>query len=542
MKLRILSSAVLCALSATNAFAALNAADAASVAAIQGTEREIVLTGASAIQGNLLNGLSSVCSSLVRMDNSGNIRAYLCRGFTGSNSFPAGSDLLVHHNVSGGSLNSVLATNINVGSPERQTIIADFTNCTASGTNYTGCGTVAGQLVPAQSMGGASDLDPATFADANIYTPGATYPVSVTAGTGAQVFSVVANTILYRAMQRQQGVTNELGPVLPSSCYDGTDATGTIETPANDIAGDDFGPECQPSISKQAYASIANSSTGALKNGWAALLGVGIAGPGNNLVKLCRRVATSGTQAASNQFFLVNPGSPTGKLSPAGANTVVAGGNGNVLGATKFWWWANSGTGDVLDCLGNANNGTGPDLTPPAALGGAASAGRHYALGVISAENDWRTQSAALRQNFRFLKLDGVSPEETGAYTTLRDPFGRVFNSATRDQCAREAFAEGRYPFGFEFVIVRRTDLTANQSNFIGDILGQGLFNPLTAAAVAPSANCNTTTDNPPRGIIAKPSAVAGFNHAANPSRVAKGSDAGKPYQPFVFGAQGAEN
>lgn len=544
MKLRILSSAVLCALAAPGAFAALSPADAADVAAIQGTEREIILTGASAIQNNLLNGLTSICGSLVRMDNSGNIRAYLCRNAAATTTFP-GQNLLIHHNVSGGSLNSVLATNINAGSPERQSIIANFSTCAASGSNYTGCGTGAGQLVSAQSMGGASDVDPIAFADSNVYTPGPTYPVSVSPASGAQVFAVVANTILYRKMQFQQGVTNDLGPVLPASCYDGTNATGTVENPAGDIAGDDFSPACQPSISREAYASIADGPASALKNGWAALLGAGITGPGNNVVKLCRRVATSGTQASSNIFFLANPSSEVGKIAPAGGFTTVAGANGSVIGSSKLWWWANSGTGDVLDCLGNANNGTGPDGTAasiPAGVGGALSVGSHYALGVVSAENDWRTQTAPLRTNWRFLKIDGESPEATAAHSTARDPFGRVIDSASRDQCARETYADGRYPFGYEFVIVRRTNLTAAQSGFIGEILGDGLFNPLSAAAVQPSANCNLISDNPPRGIVAKPSTAAGVNHVANPTRVAKGSSNGKPYQPIVFGNQGAEN
>ena len=91
MKLRILSSAVLCALAAPGAFAALSPADAADVAAIQGTEREIILTGASAIQNNLLNGLTSICGSLVRMDNSGNIRAYLCRNAAAGGDKPFGA-------------------------------------------------------------------------------------------------------------------------------------------------------------------------------------------------------------------------------------------------------------------------------------------------------------------------------------------------------------------------------------------------------------------------------------------------------------------
>lgn len=552
MKLRLISSAVLCALAAPSAFAALNAADAADVAAIQGTERELVLTGASAIQNNLLNGLTSICTGgVVRMDRDGNIRAYLCRSAAATTAY-AGQNLLIHHNVVGGSLNSVLATNTDPASTQRQLIITDFSNCTfdAANNRYNTCGTIAGQTATAQSMGGVSDVDPVAFAESTVYTPGAAYPVTVSAGAGAQVFSVVANTILYRHMQRQQGVTNELGPVLPSSCYDGNAfdaATGvySLETPANDLAGDDFAPACQPNITKEAYASLASSSPNALKNGWAALLGAGITGPGNNLVKLCRRVATSGTQAASNLFFLNNPSSPAGKLAAAGGFTQTAAANGNVVGATKFWWWANSGTGDVLDCLGNANNGTGPDNTAasiPAALNGAASVGRHYALGVVSAENDWRTQTNVLRQNFRFLKIDGNSPEEIGAYSAAREPFGRVIDSDVRDQCAREAYSEGRYPFGYEFVIVRRTGLTAAQTDFIGDILGEGLFSPLSAAAVAPSANCNTIADNPPRGIIAKPTTAAGVNHAANPTRVSKGTTAGNPYRSITFGAQGAEN
>lgn len=519
MKLRIMTSAVLCALAASNASAALVGADAADVAALVGTEREIVITGASAIQNNVLNALTSVCTGgVVRMNtSSGNIRAYLCRNVAAGTTF-AGQNVLVHHNVSGGSLLSVLATS--AGGTDWQTIVTDYSTCAgALGGPYSGCG----GLAPRRSMGGASDVDPIAFADSNIYNP-ANYSVSVTPGPGAQVFTVAVNTALYRAMQAAQGVSNELGPVIPANCRDDAD---------NNLAANDWDPACQPNITREAYASIANSTGNALKASWAGLLGVGITGPGNNLVKLCRRVATSGTQASSNLFFLANPSSEVGKLAPAGANTTVAGGNG---GLQKLWWWANSGTGDVLDCLGNAQTAAGPDIANP--LGNAANNGQHWALGVVSAENDFRTQTAALRQHWRFIKIDGVSPEELGAYTAAREPFGR----ADRDQCARESYAEGRYPFGFEFVTVRATWPTANQQAFIGELLSDGLFTPLTAAGVAPSAACNLTTDNPPRGIIAKPSPAAGFNHAANPTRVSKGTSSGKPYQPIVMPSQGAEN
>ncbi len=543
---RVLFAAFL-AIRLSDGSAALSPDDLLDVSAVQGTERELVLTGSSSSQDALPVLLSNVCSGgIVRMDRDANIRTYLCRNARSWTSY-AFQNLLIHHNVTGGSLYSVLATNTDSASSERQLIISDFSYCHFDDAkqHYIGCGSGGGHTRTAQSMGGMSDVDPDAFAESGVYTPGAAYPVTVSAGAGAQVFGVVANTILYRHMQRQQGVTNELGPVLPSSCYDGNAfdaATGvySLETPASDLAGDDFAPACQPNITKEAYASIANGTASALKNGWAALLGAGITGPGNNLVKLCRRVATSGTQAASNLYFLANPSSPKGKLAPAGHWYKYGGPNGLTVGSSKHWWWINSTTGDVFDCLGHANNGTGPDLIPPTGLGGAASAGRHFALGVVSVEKDWRTQEPILRKNFRFLKLDGVSPEEIGASRTARDPVGRVTNSDVRDQCARESYSEGRYLFGYEFVVVLRQGLQQAQNGFIRGIFGSVAM--LDAAAVAPSANCNTIADNPPRGIIAKPTTAAGVNHAANPTRVSKGTSAGSPYKPITFPAQGAEN
>jgi hypothetical protein len=101
-----------------------------------------------------------------------------------------------------------------------------------------------------------------------------------------------------------------------------------------------------------------------------------------------RRVPTSGTQASSNAFFLKNPcatGAASGALAPAVA--------------------ADS-TGTFIVTEDSSSSTLKTNITT------AGNAGK-FVIGVLSMENNWRTEAAA-NAGYRFLKLDGVHPEGNG--------------------------------------------------------------------------------------------------------------------------------
>ena len=213
-------------------------------------------------------------------------------------------------------------------------------------TLYGSCGLETPGISTTSPDGGYSDVDSGLFKDLLGATP---VPLTTSAGV-MQVFGVAVNDALYTAMQTAQGL-----PLTE-----------------------------QPSISKQAYLSIASSSAaGAWHTDWAALLSPLVpGGPGTGkAINLCRRVSTSGSQASSNAYFLENPcrnGPLGGLLVPSTAAETVPG---------QYIVTEGASTGDVKTCL-NTANATG-----------------NFAIGVMSAEN---TRGSS--DKWKFVKLNGVSP------------------------------------------------------------------------------------------------------------------------------------
>lgn len=277
---------------------------------------------------------------------------------------------------------------------------------------------------PQWPTGGYSDVEAALF-DAAI-GGGDVSKVGTEDDVGvSQVFTVAASIPLYRALQAAQGIT---------------------------VADPNFDPVNAPNISSGQYAAII--STGGGNASWGTLL------PNTtNPVILARRVDTSGTQSSSNAFFLRNPcASGIGaQLPPRTRLDTVAG----IIDVIE-----GSGTGNVKTALTVASNNT--DLT------------KTYAIGVMSAENNWRTDSAA-SAGYRFLKIDGVHPE-----------LGDTEN-------ARVTGANGNYKFVMELKEFVRANYTgqapktAFEARVIGEITSQ-LRNP-------PTASCATF----PRGLMLLP-------------------------------------
>lgn len=187
--------------------------------------------------------------------------------------------------------------------------------------------------------------------------------------------------------------------------------------------------------------------------GWQSI--VGAAGAGKRM-NLQRRVATSGTQASSNAFFLKNPCSSGvgGALNPQGASTTAS-----------LLVVENSGSGNVKTGLTTASNATNSS---------------NFAIGVLSLENDWRLETVGGGSDgYRFIKVDGVHPEA-----------GDTSN-------ARLTSASGDYRFVMELVNFVRNDNAGVKTPFEAAIVGQ-----ITTALANPvAASCATL----PRGLALVP-------------------------------------
>ena len=353
-----------------------------------------------------------------------------------------------------GSLNYVDATNTDnnatvfkgctlVGGPLPATGIA-----TASGNTTNAAAVAADPLAPQLPVGGFSDVEsslfPSVIGGGDVSAVGIDSPVGI-----GQVFGVVVSRPLYRAMQVAQSIAAN------------TDALDPTFDPAN-----------APSISKAQYTSII-SAGGAYQANWSPI--VGAAGAAKKVV-LARRVQTSGSQASSNAFFLSNPcaNGALANLNPATA-----------INTANFEVFEGSGTGNVKTRITTATNSAGND---------------NFAIGVISAENDWRTETATGGRNgYRFIKVDGVHPEA-----------GDIAN-------ARVTATNASYPFHIE----AHSFLANTATGF-----GASVINEITAALTNPPA---TSCAVLPRGLTISP--LVGSSCTVG-VQVAKGTNLGNNCSP----------
>ncbi|MHB1351853.1 MAG: hypothetical protein ACYC5S_01715 [Thiobacillus sp.] len=242
-------------------------------------------------------------------------------------------------------------------------------NATGDAT-YVGCGADTVTLAPNASPYGVPTLPQGGFSDTeytlnqlnlgiskSLSDIGSETPTNV-----GQGFGLAVSHPLYAALQKAQGLIN-------TTAADGEACDGKYAAGA-----------CQPGINRQKYASLV--SAGSVTNKDGSLFGA----PAGSVIKVERRVGTSGTQSASNAFFLNTPcatGAPGGSKSPAGSNNAgTASYNGG-----KVLVRSNNGSGDVK-----------------ASLTAASTAGE-LAIGVLSLEN---VPSAS--EKFAFVKLNGVAP------------------------------------------------------------------------------------------------------------------------------------
>lgn len=266
----------------------------------------------------------------------------------------------------GGSLNAI--TPLRNGSTQTQ---LDLTNCTVTGS--TGSCTNALQAKPAYF--GFTDVSQKVFASKNqlvAQTAGNTYTADISVGAG-QGFGIVVSPALYTLLQADQGTSGI------------------------------------PTISKAQYASLMTQTAGT----WGTLLPNATAHPASTTVTLARRSLTSGTQAATEVFFLSNPcaagAAPIGGSSVATLGTSVGQNFGEIIVKQE-------GSSDAV-------------LAEMAAT--------PYAIGVVSLEN---IQPAS---SWKFVAIDGVFP-----------------GTANAPEWQRKNIVNGNYGFAFETFLERTTKST----------------------------------------------------------------------------------
>lgn len=227
--------------------------------------------------------------------------------------------------------------------------------------------------------GGISDNEPALAFPA----PGKD-AANLVSKAGVQIiFGLPVSTNLYRALQIAQ---------FPAgSCTSDNDPSPTVDSRDN--------PSCVPSLEKQQISALVSqqiTSWNDLTNSAGVALPsvTGVTAPADTDVRICRRVASSGTQAAFEAYFLNQRCISNGQTFavPDDASTVTDTTYSANQFATGSLVNAAPSSGNVRTCLTSAAN---------------AASGGYWAIGVSSTE---LTDAQAAAANLRFIGINGYAP------------------------------------------------------------------------------------------------------------------------------------
>jgi hypothetical protein len=405
-----------------------NAAAAEALVANCAPVATLFVGGASTQQGNLLTVLNATLFDTAAMtpiliqDNASptktGVKAYLGKTKSVTNGYPAGSLIYVVYNANNGSAGGVsqlLAKTPKLADqtdPKKAVAEADvaFVGPAKSATEPGGtmkntfCGTAATGVTSTTTLVACNshttqtaDMALSDVRAEELYAlyPAATGKVSTLTQVPLflQSFGVAVSQPLYIALQKKNG--------LADTCN-----TTAIDTSA-----------CQPSISRADYASLV------AVGGKIATLADLTADPSlTGLLKLARRDDFSGTQAASNMFFVngqCGGNDEAGVAKSIDANVAKAGG---LLGGLAIRTDVTDDVANVLDVQANVTG-----ATAKTAIGSSTD----YAIGVLGTGSGGKINSYG-----RFVKIDGMSPNFDGTN----------YMSAT---ATRAQIANGAYPFAF---------------------------------------------------------------------------------------------
>ncbi len=452
--------------------AAVTFAAAANVSAIDllgGDTPDVTITisGATASDKSLRTLVSTLCSGSVQQftdrcgDDVGDsdpttcadsgpklpgksYSAYFCEMDTASAGISSTKKVLIRKRSTGGSFWGTVP--VATAQSDVQQMVLDNSNCKATATpGVVKCDKNVTE--DTTSDAGISDEEPGLFTGPNIGSTGVGMTKTLEQlldadSIAALTFGVPVTNNLYVALQKAQGLNADLDG-------DGAEEAQNESASVADIRDN------MPSLSTSQIAALFKGSIGS----WDSVFVkdptdgaqkklkdvIGVSAPSNDIVAVCRRVNGSGTQAQLNALFLNSPCSASA-ADPAADNTQCttdkgeeAPGSGGLcagdvpgLPYTETFLvpslapmiHANSGSGDVTECLDQLNDGN------------------FWAVGVQSTE---KTSS-----KWAFVKIDGVEP-------TLE----QVANGRYRDWAATSFQWRKGEPTGDKLVILQklRTDL-----------------------------------------------------------------------------------
>jgi hypothetical protein len=413
--------------------------------------RIAISSGASASKGNLLLALQSRCAGTVtEFIGNGNVSTYVCApgaltagpaGTYATNvntsdftNFTGTAFAELRLNVSGGSFTSVCWFQGGAGSvgwPATGTTACPpvdlYVNPAATTLSVLEA-VSPNQTTGPVAIGGLSDLEPTGFLGTvrgTLFIPPAA-PMNF-----GQTFGVAVSNDLYNAMFTDQA------PLLGTGC----------------LVTDTKKPECVPTIGKAQMASLMSGNTGssAYSRG-ANFLAPSV--PFGTLLTYARRVDTSGTQAAAQQYFLGN----VCNISSIG----VVPENGSAFAITVQ---AQGGTGGVRTQLGLAG----------------------FSIGIMSGENNQTGQT------WKWVRVGGMNMAESAAPAEVGVPFT---NTATA--------LSGQYDYWFQSRAVRPLGAAATFWSSINTGFGavpvnttRGLFRTNETAFTRGGTNsCTSVTTN----------------------------------------------
>jgi len=484
MKFSKIVLAVAATLVAGQAFAAPVTQSAISAARTAGTLKEVWLAGSSAFTLPQFLAFEKLCdagttaifdnaTSGVKPGSTGNYSSYACT---------IGGTVNVLYNNNGGSALAYAAflPATNALSSFKSTALVRLANLdtnttcsTTAGGVYTHVELKAGSTVSTPVYGNCTlTTTPPTTGVTNI-TGGITdveaylFGISSLTGIGSegntnlgQTFGIVVTPALYRALQTAQGIT---------------EPGGNTETNFN------YDPALAPSITREQYASISQGNLTSWQTGWSNLLGSSYA---NTPVYLVRRSSDSGTQAGSQAFFLGNPCNADNSGSITPASTGLAPNLWATPDSNSFTVYEALSTGNVKKMLSTvdlggtitADDGTGTGTTKTITI----PAGS-FGIGVISLTEDWRAETAANTAQYRFIKIDGVSPE-VGSQNGTATVTSSVFGGTTYPAYLANATVEtGAYPYFMESRYFTQAKADAYSATLLSNIVG-ALDSPNTCA------------------------------------------------------------
>jgi hypothetical protein len=389
--------AVCAALGSTGAMAASYAG-----LGVTANARKIYIGGATAtdnvLEEGLISNVNGLCNNTLPINiyRAANQRVVVCTaratltGAPANYSNLAGKVIAVHKESAGGSSNGVVPLTqgtahalswLNVDGLTAECTVATVaaTANLASYVNHTACTLVTiGAAGGAYAHGGFSDTEPALSFPPVVGTPGFTQLPGVDI-----MFGVAVTKNVYQALQIAQfGDTSPCDTNAAPGAY-------TIS---------DTNPACVPSLSSPQVRSLYSQTytdwdlIARGTDGTSLSQIVGVTAPADTLVRVCRRVASSGTQAGAESFWL-----------------------GQRCGSTPLAFAAPDDSSSITDTtyvpsdFANSLVNAAPSSGNVRTCLQAAQTGGYWGVGVLSTEVTAANLTAA-GDSIRFVAVDGYAP------------------------------------------------------------------------------------------------------------------------------------